>query len=154
MVKAEDDELVYEITFDLPDAGLGPTNGNPAMILGEARNDDTPVVIAEDTEDAPTDGQRYPTQARRSAVGNQPYDGYAPRTTFLQLGTMRAYTRSVLEANRLARMTKEERLLAMTATTSEPFVDDVMHWVDQAMCTTSEEELGVMAYILTQYNPT
>jgi len=35
--------------------------------------------------------------------------------------------RSVLEANRLARMTKEERLLVTTTTTSEPFVDDVMH---------------------------
>ncbi len=56
MVKAEDDELVYKITFNLPDAGLGPTNGNPAMILGEARNDNTPVMIAEDTEDTPTDG--------------------------------------------------------------------------------------------------
>ena len=151
VVEAEDDELVYEITLDLPDAGLGLMNGNPAMILGEDRNDNTPVAIAEDTEDTPTDGQRYPTQARRSAVGNQPYDAYAPRTTFLQLGTARAH-RSVLEANRLARMTKEERLLAMTTTTSEPFVDDVKHRVDQAMCTTSEAELGVMAYILTQYN--
>ncbi len=60
--------------------------------------------------------------------------------------------RSVLEANRLARMTKEEGLLAMTATTSEPFVDDVTHQVDKVMCTTLEEELGVMAYLLTRYN--
>ena len=49
-------------------------------------------------------------------------------------------------------MTKEERLLATTTTTLEPFVDDVTHRVDQAMYTTSEEELGVMAYLLTQYN--
>jgi hypothetical protein len=49
-------------------------------------------------------------------------------------------------------MMKEERLLATPTTTSEPFVDDVMHRVDQAMCTTSEEELGVMAYLLTQNN--
>ena len=67
--------------------------------------------------------------------------------TFLQLGTERAH-RSVLEANRLARMTKEERLLATTTTTSEHYVDDV-HRVDQAMCMTSEEELGVIAYLLT-----
>jgi hypothetical protein len=60
--------------------------------------------------------------------------------------------RSVLEANRLARMTKEEQLLATTATTLESFVDDLTHQVDQVMCTTSEEELGVMAYLLTQYN--
>ncbi len=30
-------------------------------------------------------------------------------------------------------------------------MDDVTHRVDRAMCTMSEEELGVMAYILTQY---
>jgi len=149
--EADNNELVYELTFDLPDAGLGPTDGNPTMILGEDRYDNTPVMIAEDTEDSPSDGRRYPTRARRSAVGNQPYNAYAPRTTFLQLGTARAH-RSVLEVNRLAGMTKEEQLLATTTTTSGPFVDDVMHRVDRAMCTMSEEELGVMAYILMQYN--
>jgi hypothetical protein len=45
-------------------------------------------------------------------------------------------------------MTKEEQLSATTTTTLEPFVDDVTHRVDQAMCTTSEKELGVMAYLL------
>ena len=129
MLDAEDDELVYEITFDLPDAGLAPTDGNFAIILCEDRNDNTAVVIAEDTEDTPTDGRSYPTRACRSAVGNQPYDAYAPRTTFLQLGTVRVH-RSVLEANRLARMTKEEQLLATTTATSETFVDDVrIGWI-------------------------
>jgi hypothetical protein len=157
MVEANEDELVYELTFDLPDAGLGPTQGNQTMILGEDRNDNTPITIAEDT-DSPSDGRRSPTQACRSAAGNQPYDAplnlparepvahrtraRAPHTTH----------RSVLEANKLARMTKEERLLATTTTTSGPFVDDVTHRVDRVMFTTSEEELGVMAYILMQYN--
>ena len=68
MVEADDDELVCELTFVLPDAGLGPTDGNPTMILGEDRNDNTPVMIAEDTEDSPSDGRRYLTQARRSEV--------------------------------------------------------------------------------------
>ena len=51
-------------------------------------------------------------------------------------------------------MTKEELLMATTATTSKPFVDDMTHrhQVDKVMCTTLEEELGVMAYLLTQYN--
>ena len=105
------------------------------------------MVIPVDTA---TNGQRYPTQACRSAIGTQPNNRYTPRTTFLQLGTARAH-RSVLEANRLARMTKEERLLVTTATRSEPFVDDVTHQIDQVMCTTLEEVLGVMAYLLTQY---
>ena len=68
VVEADDDELVCELTFVLPDAGLGPTDGNPTMILGEDRNDNTPVMIAEDTEDSPSDGQRYPARACRSAV--------------------------------------------------------------------------------------
>jgi len=49
-------------------------------------------------------------------------------------------------------MTTEERLLATTTTVSEAFVDDAIHRVVCIMCTTSEEELAVMAYILTQYN--
>ena len=129
MFEADNDKLIYELMFDLPNVGLGPMDGNPTMILGEDRNDNTPVMIAEDTEDSPSNGRRYPTRARRSAVGNQPYNAYTPRTTFLQLGTARVH-RSVLEVNRLARMTKEEQLLATTTTTSGPFVDDVMHLVD------------------------
>ena len=142
-IEAKDDEIVYEIMFDLPDAGLQPTVGNPAVVLGNNRNDNTSGVIPVDTA---TNGQHYPTQACRSAIGTQPYNTYAPRTTFLQLGPARAH-RSVLEANRLARMTKEERLLATTATMSEPFVDAMMHRVDKVMCTTLQEELGVMAYL-------
>jgi hypothetical protein len=152
IIDAEDDEIVYELTFDLPDAGLQAMNGDAAVVLGDDRNDNTAAVIPVDTTaQGATDGQRYLTRARRSEGGIQPYDTYAPRTTFLQLGTVRAH-RSVLEANRLTRMTKEERLLATTTTTLEPFVDDATHRVDQAMYTTSEEELGVMAYLLTQYN--
>jgi hypothetical protein len=116
--------------------------------MGDSRRDDTSAVVVGTNNEAA--GRGYPTRTCRSVVGNQPYDTYAPRTTFLQLGTVRAH-RSVLEVNRLARMTKEERLLATTATTSKPFVDDVTHRVDKVMCTTSEEELGVMAYS-TQYN--
>ncbi len=43
-------------------------------------------------------------------------------------------------------------MLATTTRTSKPFVDDVAHRVNKVMCTTLEEELGVMAYLLTQYN--
>ena len=103
MVEGGDDKLVYKLTFDLPDAGLGPTQGNPTMIFGEDRKDNTPITIAEDTKDSPSDGRRSPTRARRSAVSNQPYDtplnlparepvahrtrARAPHTTFLQLRT-------------------------------------------------------------------
>ena len=56
VVDGGEDELVYEITFDLPDAGLGSTQGNSPMIFGEDRNDNTPITIAEDTEDSASDG--------------------------------------------------------------------------------------------------
>jgi hypothetical protein len=50
-------------------------------------------------------------------------------------------------------MTTAERMLATTTTpTPNTFIDDVEHPVDQEMCTTSADELGVMAYLLTQYN--
>ena len=69
VVEAKDDKIVYKITFDLPDAGLQPTVGNPAVVLGDDRNDNTGAVIPVDTA---TNGQRYPTQACRSALGTQP----------------------------------------------------------------------------------
>ncbi len=138
LVEANEDKIVYELTFDLQDAGLhGDDTGNMSD-MGDSRRDDTSgVVMGGDDEAA---GRRYPTRTCRSAVGNHPYDTYAPRTTFLQLGTVRAH-RSVLEGNSLARMTKEEQLQATTTTTSKPFVDNMTHQVDQVMCTTLEEEL-------------
>ena len=105
LIEADGDEIVYEITFDLPDAGLNGTIAENMSDMGDSRRDDASAVVMSADDEA--DGRRYPTRTRRSAVGNQPYDTYAPRTTFLQLGTVRAH-RSVLEANSLARMTKEE----------------------------------------------
>ena len=39
-----------------------------------------------------------------------------------------------------------------TTTTSENFVDDTTHQVDREMCIRLEDELGVMTYLMTQYN--
>jgi hypothetical protein len=97
LVEANENELVYEITSDVPDKGL------LQLPLGEDRDDTSIPVIAlndDETHNKIQDVRRYPTQARRSAVGNQPYDTYAPRRTFLQLGAVRAH-RSVLETSRL-----------------------------------------------------
>jgi hypothetical protein len=48
----------------------------------------------------------------------------------------------VLEANRLTRMTKEERMLATTCLKStEPTINDTVHRIDAALSTTSEDEL-------------
>ena len=49
VVEAKDNEIVYKITLDLPNAGLQPTVGNLAVALGKDRNDNTGAVIAVDT---------------------------------------------------------------------------------------------------------
>ena len=72
VVEANEDKLVYEITFDVPDKGL------LQMPLGEDRDDTSIPVIALDNDKTIHDVQCYLTRARRSVVGNQPYDTYAP----------------------------------------------------------------------------
>jgi hypothetical protein len=80
LIDAGNDKIVYEITFDLPDAGLVPPEGVAAIPLG---GNDIPVPPP--IPDEPVETQHYPTQPCRSAVRHQPYNQYAPRTTFLQL---------------------------------------------------------------------
>ena len=57
-----------------------------------------------------------------------------------------------MEAAQLLQMSKEERMLATTTSDAVPSVDDTIHRYDKTMTTTSEEELHVWAYIMTQYN--
>ncbi len=78
LINATEDKVIYELTFDLPNAGLQ----QPATALRDA------VIIELDVTPAPGDKAgvlRYPLRSRRSVVGHQPYDQYAPRMTFLQL---------------------------------------------------------------------
>jgi hypothetical protein len=74
--------------FDVQDKGL------LQVPLGEDRDDTSIRVIAlndNKSHDEIQDVRHYPTRARRSAVNNQPYDTYTPRTTFLQLGAVQAH---------------------------------------------------------------
>ena len=90
IAKADEDKIVYKIMFDLPDAGL-PAPA-PALPLGDNRNNTIIAPIIPDNTDIPVmNSTRYPTQACRSAVHNQPYDQFAPRVSFLQLGQSRAH---------------------------------------------------------------
>ena len=146
--EAYDNELVYEIKFDVPDKGV------LQLPLGEDRDDTSiPVIALEDDEtyDKIQDVRHYPTQACRSAVSSQPYDTYAPQTSFLQLGAVRAH-RIVLKVSHLTRMTKEERLLATTTLPMEATNDDATHKIDPKLCTTSQGEKMMWAYMMTQYN--
>ena len=143
---------MYEITFNVPDerllqVPLGDDRDDTFIPVIALNDDKTHTKIQDDSEDI----RRYPTRARRSGVGNQPYDTYTPQTTFLQLRAVQVH-RSVLETSCLTRMTKEERLLATTMSPMEPMVDDAMHKIDPELCTTSEEEMMVWAYLMTHYN--
>ena len=83
--ETDEDEIVYKITFDLPDTGL-PVPA-PALPLGDNRNHTITAPVNPDNTDIPVENfTGYPKRACRSAVGNQPYDQFAPRVSFLQLG--------------------------------------------------------------------
>ncbi len=130
IVEANADKVVYKITFKLPDAGLGnnvvppdpPLQGDEeAVDIGVDKAAVADLVVA--TEE----GQRYPARACRSAVGNQPYDAYAPRMTFLQLGETRAH-RSVVEAIQSVGMSKNKQLHALIQLPNRDLdVDDIKH---------------------------
>jgi hypothetical protein len=50
-------------------------------------------------------------------------------------------------------MTKEERLVATTASTShKEMVDDMTHSIDRDLCTMSEDKMRVWAYLMVRYN--
>jgi hypothetical protein len=147
VIKADQDQIVYEITFDLPDAGLAGANIVPAY---EPANADPIHDFANETVEMLTDteaiNRRYPTQLRRSV------DRYYPQTTFLQLEEVRVH-RSVLDGSKYVRMTKEERVhTTMWTETTTPTVDDTEHIVDKELVTQSENEVKVWGYIMTQYN--
>jgi hypothetical protein len=104
MIEANEDKIVYEITFDLPNAGLGtgmvvpPDEPHPA----------TAVTFTPTTEAIPDVQRQSLTRLRRSEIGHQPnvrepiVHCTRSRTldtsqiTFLQLGKTRAH-RSVMD---------------------------------------------------------
>jgi hypothetical protein len=154
VIKANKDKIVYKITFDLPDTGLpAQCQSQLQMPLGNDRDDTTitPIVpVDTDAPDAPS--QCYPTQARRSAVGSQPYNQFSPRVAFLQLGTTQVQG-CITEASRHIKMPKGEQILGTTSSSLvKPLIDDTIHRADDAMTTTLEDELKVWGYLMTQYN--
>jgi hypothetical protein len=162
MIEADEDKIVYEITFDLPDAGLGTGMAVPPDDI-----DPTAAVTFEPTAAAVPDNQRqFPTRLRRSEIGHQPNVREpiahrtrsqaldASQTTFLQLGKTRVRM-SVMEGARYVQMSKEERMHATTwsnVSHLESQVDDTVHMMDPALITSLEDELKVWGYVMTQYN--
>ena len=69
LINAYNDEIVYKITFDLPDAGLVPPKGIAAIPLGGYD-----IPIPPPVPDEPIETRHYPTRSRKSADEHQPYN--------------------------------------------------------------------------------
>ena len=104
VVDANKDKIVYEITFDLSDAGLAGANVVRANVLPPENLIDPIHNLATErvnllTNMATADRQ-YPTQLRRNV------NRYSPQITFLQLGEAQAHM-SVVDARKYPMATKE-----------------------------------------------
>ena len=73
---------------------------------------------------------------------------------FLQLGEVRAHRSARLAAQeqREQRELPNSEALINTTTSSNLDVDDTVHQVDPELHTTSEDEIAVWGYLMTQYN--
>ncbi len=93
LIEADADKILYEITFDLPDAGLvGPgtvPNYDPTPGVAATTHIDNDVqnlateTVELLTANAHQPARQYLTQSRRSVIGNEPYGRYSTQTTFL-----------------------------------------------------------------------
>jgi hypothetical protein len=143
IVEANNSRIIYEVTFDLPNAGLGGVPAEPAPAPPEETfTDDRDNILVAPTAAADKDlDQCYPIQSRRSVVGHQRYDTYALRMTFLQLGTTQAH-RSVIKAGHLARMGRAEWLLATMASNATcDMINNAIHKIDPELTTTHEDKV-------------
>ncbi len=100
-----------------------------------------PVVATEER-------RRYPTQACRSAVSNQPYNVYAPRMVFLQLGETHVHS-SVVEVIQSVGMSKNKQLHSLIQLPNRDLdVNNIKHMTDTTLLTESEDEIKVWGYIM------
>ena len=151
LIAANEDDIVYELTFDLPDAGLQLPGAQDGVAVVPQ---DVPVVAL--NPDQPKDETPkccYPLCSPRSAGGHQPYNDYAPQMTFLQLGDARAH-RSDIKASKLVTIAKEEWLMAttMSIVLGSDMINDAMHISNPELVLSSEEEVKIWGYLMTQYN--
>ncbi len=151
IVDAKEDNVIYELTFDLPDTGLEHN--------AEGTGGKGAIPVAVDEVDLPPNkamdkSQRYPAQSCRSAIGHQVYVEYlTPRMMFLQLGEAKAH-RSVLKANKLVAMLKEECLMATTAGNlfECDMIVEVENKIDPELVTESKDKIKVWGYMMALYN--
>jgi hypothetical protein len=150
-IEADQDKIMYEITFDLSDAGLAP--GQNTIPAGADEFGSDARLSIESSHHASPEQRQYPQRSHRSVVGHEPYDSYAPQIAFLQQGEIRA-RRSGLDAAELTRMSKEERMHATTSSQMDLELEAncMQHIADPELMTKSEDKMKVWGYLMTQYN--
>ncbi len=122
---------MYKITLDLLDEGIILPDDNIDELPDAATTDITPKT------------SHYPTQSCKSVVGNQPYDAYAPRVQFLQLGEVQAH-RSALTAIKERKLNFGKMVMEqMHATTGTVKINNAEHIVDKELITTHKHKVAV-----------
>ncbi len=163
IIDANEDKILYEITFNLPDTGLHGDNAVPPDDMVEA-DPNALAVVAAPPNPMEIKPRRHSTQSGRSALGHQPYDDHAPRITFMQqeensnrhmtflrMGEVCAH-RSVVKGANYVKMTKAEQMHFATFNWTDMAIDHANHKIDPDLMTTSKDELKVWGYIMMQYN--
>ena len=178
LVEADEDVVVCEITFNLPDAGLGqnaipldaPASPTPSFSLGMSNNVTTPTGrqdppcscrsvighqqplhdLANETVELLTDAATSEPTPPRIPIAHRTR-ARAPQMVFIQLGRV-GIRRGVLDAKQFAGMTREEMMHATIYMQNELEIDDTEHTVDPKLLTNSEGEMKVWGYLMTQYN--
>jgi hypothetical protein len=87
LIDADEDKIIYKLTFNLPDAGLTPPIAPDGVVVVPHNALEVHAFELNPAEDTkPATEHRYPLRSCRSAIGHQPYNKYARRMAFLQLG--------------------------------------------------------------------
>jgi hypothetical protein len=153
LVEADKDEIVYKITFNLPDAGLVPDiePSIPPVQPGNATAVNTTNCDLSLSHRSVVEHQPEPVSSRVPIAHCT--RSQAPRMNFLQLEEVQMHS-SVLEARQYARMTKEERIHAtmLSIIHLEPKVDKTVHRIDAELISKLEDKMKVWAYLMTQCN--
>ena len=146
LIEVANDKIVYEITFDVPNAGLaglGGANvvpadhgGPPGGLAADTTVHDLATETVNFLTETDNTTRQYPTRLRRSV------NRYSPQTTFLQLGEVQAH-RSVVDARKHTEATREERMHATTWTGTTTKQDDTEHIIDDQLVTESEDALKI-----------
>ena len=142
---SDEDKLVYELTFELPDAGL-PLAGEVQhyIPLGDDFNDTNTVAVVRN--DKTSNSRSMLPDTSLQECGRHPIIRRVCTARNLSSSRQCARSQGCTQGKRLMRLTKEKQLLATTTPLSLiKIIDDVSHKIDAALRTTSGDKLKVWA---------